>query len=355
MAASRRSRTRSRRARRRLSESRLAGLSDEELLGLRMCDLGVEIEGTSLQERIQQLYEELEARDVRFRPHFWLSDEWFSPDGVPGIAIPFYLAHPRLMRLERRQVLEVEGGTREWCMQILRHEAGHAIDTAYRLRRTRRWREVFGRTSLPYPQYYKPKPNSRSFVLHLGGWYAQSHPTEDFAETFAVWLKPRARWRSEYRGWPAIKKLEFVDEVIRGIGHEKPKVVSRTRVYPLRAIRKTLADHYRSKRAHYGLDHPGSYDADLQRLFSSSPEYVKNASAAAFLRQARRELRTSVARWTGAHQYTIDQVLDEMIERCRQLKLRLASPEDETGRGALIMLSVQTMDYLHGGSHRVAL
>lgn len=331
------------------------GLSDKELLGLRMCDLGLVIEGTVLEERIHQLYEELEARDIRLRPHVWISDDWFSPDGVPGIAVPFYLAHPRLMGLERKQMLEVEGGTREWCMRILRHEAGHAIDTAYRLRRTRRWREVFGKASLPYPKYYKPKPNSRSFVLHLNTWYAQSHPTEDFAETFAVWLKPRSRWRSDYQGWPAIKKLKYVDDLIREIGREKPTVVSRARVGSLPTVRKTLAEHYQEKRAHYGLDYPSFYDADLERLFSRSPEHARNPSAAAFLRRARSQLRTPVARWTGEHPYTIDQVLDEMIERCRQSKLRLSRPEDETRHDALIMLTVQTMNYLHGGHYRVAL
>ena len=197
----------------------LSFLSDEELLDLRMCDLGLSISKTFIEERVEQLYLELAERGISFRPHCWLSDEWFSPDGVPGIAIPFYLAHPRLMRLERKQVLEVEGGTHEWCMKILRHEAGHAIDTAFRLRRRKSYRETFGRVSVPYPNYYRPKPYSRNFVLHLDMWYAQSHPVEDFAETFAVWLRPRARWRAQYRDWPALKKLEFVSEEMKGETH----------------------------------------------------------------------------------------------------------------------------------------
>lgn len=109
--------------------------SDAELLQVRMCDLKLSIEGTALEGRIERLYQELAARGIAFRPHFWISDEWFSPDGVPGVAVPFYLAHPRLARLERRQVLDVEGGTEEWCMRILRHETGHAVDTAYGLHR----------------------------------------------------------------------------------------------------------------------------------------------------------------------------------------------------------------------------
>ena len=164
-------------------------LDDEALLDLRFCDLRLSLTRSGLDVAVRRLYEELRQKGIRFRPHFWLSTEWFSPDGTPGIAIPFYLGHPRLKRLERQQMFEVEGGTAEWCMRILRHEAGHAIDTAYRLHRRRRWRELFGRYSLPYPAFYQPRPYSRRYVLHLDLWYAQSHPSEDFAETFAVWLK----------------------------------------------------------------------------------------------------------------------------------------------------------------------
>ncbi len=327
----------------------------EELLDVRMCDLKIRIQGTCLEKRIARLYEELEAREINFRPHFWFSDEWFSPDGVPGIGLPFYLAHPHLARLEKKQVLEVEGGTEEWCLQILRHEAGHALDTAFRLHRRRSWREVFGKYSQAYPEYYDPRPYSKRFVLHLDQWYAQSHPAEDFAETFAVWLKPRSGWRTHYRGWPALKKLEYVDKVMRGLRGKKPVVVSRRHVAPLRTIRKTLREHYEEKRGRYGLDHPDFHDRDLRKLFSDAPEHARRLSAARFLRRMGPELRRMVARWTGEYQYTINQVLEEMIFRCRELDLRLDRPEEEVRHDALVMLTVQTMNYLHGGHHRVAL
>jgi len=179
-------------------------LSDDQLLSLRFCDLKLTIQGTELQDAIERLYRELSMRGIRFRPHCWLAQEWFSPDGIPGIAIPFYLAHKRLISLERRFMREVEGGNRNWLMRILRHEAGHAIDTAYRLRRLKSWRAAFGPASLPYPDTYRPRPGSRRFVQHLGAWYAQAHPTEDFAETFAVWLTPRSG--SVGSGW---KPVEF--------------------------------------------------------------------------------------------------------------------------------------------------
>lgn len=332
-----------------------ASYTDEQLLDLRICDLGVRLDGSQLRERVEQLYEELGEHQIRFRPHCWLSNEWFSPEGVPGIAIPFYLAHPRLMQLERAQMLEIEGGTDTWCMKILRHEAGHAIDTAYRLNRRRRYREMFGRSSQPYPEFYHPRPYSKRFVLHLDYWYAQSHPLEDFAETFAVWLVPDSPWRSQYQGWPAMRKLEYVDGLMQQIHDVKPVVQAREHVESVGKIRNTLRQHYQTKRDHYGLNHPDFYDRDLKRLFSDDHQYRGNEAASTFLRRVRPELRRRVARATGQYQYTIDQVLRDMIERSRELKLRLDRPEAEAKLDAMVVLTVQTMNYLHAGHHRVAL
>jgi hypothetical protein len=322
---------------------------------MRICDLDVRIEGTDLEGRIQQLYGELRDRRLRFRPYFWLSDDWFTPDGLPGSAIPFYMAHPRLARLELNQMLEVEGGTPEWCMRILRHETGHAIENAYRLRRRRPRQQLFGKSSEPYPDYHTPKPYSKSFVLHLDSWYAQSHPDEDFAETFAVWLNLRSIWRECYAGWPALRKLDYVDELMREIAGQRPLVTSKGRVDPLSRLHKTLREHYQEKRERYGLEYPNFYDRDLRRLFSDAPEFRGNMTAATFLKRIRKEVRRKVADWTGEFQYTIDQVLKDMIERCEELNLRLAGPEEQTKLDFTVLLTVQTMNYLHSGRHRLAL
>ena len=110
-------------------------LSDDELLDVRIKDLKVMVEGTWLERCLHTLYAELDAHDIRVRPHAWISSEWFSPDSTPGIGIPFYLAHPRLTRLERKMIIDVEGGTWAECMAILRHEAGHVVQHAYALAR----------------------------------------------------------------------------------------------------------------------------------------------------------------------------------------------------------------------------
>ena len=332
-----------------------ASYSDDQLLQVRMCDLGVTLSGTDLEVRIAQIGAELDARGLAFRPHYWLADEWFTPDGIPGVAVPFYLAHPRLARLELAQMLEVEGGDPESFLRILRHEVGHAIDNAYRLRRRPTRRRLFGSPTTEYPEYYTPKPYSKSFVQHLDHWYAQSHPDEDFAETFAVWLDPASMWATRYAGWPAQRKLEYMDRLMRALARLRPAVTSKRQVDPVSKLKKTLGEHYAKKREHYGLDHPDFYESDLRNLFSDAPQYAKNPSAARFLRRIRRDVRSRVASFTDSYQYTIDRLLEKIIERCRELNLRLTESEEESKADFMVFLTVQTMNYLHSGRHRAAL
>jgi hypothetical protein len=332
-----------------------ADYDDAALLELRFDQLELRLDGTWIQQLTEHLYGELASRGLTFRPHIWLSAEWFSPDGVPGIAIPFYLAHPRLMRLEESQMLEVEGGTPESFLKIMRHEAGHAFDNAYELRRRHRRVRLFGKPSTPYPDFYLPRPYSKSFVLHLDSWYGQSHPDEDFAETFATWLTPDSDWRSRYADWPAIRKLEYMDELMKDIAGQPPIVSTRRRVEPIERLRATLGRHYAEKRAHYGVDHPHFYDRDLRRLFSASPEHRRNVKASRFIARVRRDVRRLVSEWTGAYQYTIDRVIEDVSARCDELGLRLQYPEDRTRLDLTMLLTVQTMNYLHSGQHRVAL
>ncbi len=322
--------------------------SDERLLDTRLCDLDLSLDGTWLEKPIATILEELDHRDLHLRPRFWLSDEWFSPEAIAGVAIPFYLAHPRLMQLERKQMLEVEGGTLAWCLKILRHEIGHAMQHGFALHRRRQWQQLFGKSSQRYPTSYVPKPKSRRYVQHLDLWYAQSHPDEDFAETFAVWLKPRSQWRARYADWPAIKKLDYVDVLMKELANARPVVVSRAEIDPVHRLKKTLRDYYRDKRAHYGGSFPDTYDRDLKRLFAPSG----GEAASAFLRRHREEIRELVGRWTGEYQFTLEQVMKQIIGRTRQLGLRAVGSERQLKLDFAVMLAVQSMHYLYKGSHR---
>jgi len=338
-----------------VSSDALNRMKEKDLLKLRFCDLKLKIEGTVLQSRINKLYKELEAKGLLFRPHIWISEEWFTPDGVPGFAVPFYLLHPRLIRLERKMMYVAEGSSGKECMKILRHEAGHAIDHAFRLHFKKSWRETFGAFTTKYPKYYIPKPNSMDYVLHFNAWYAQAHPTEDFAETFALWLAPGRKWEKRYEGWPALNKILYVDSLMNSIKGQLQVNSNSIEDSPVSEMTKTLGEHYDHKCEYYSVDWPDVYDKELKRVFPGDMNNRELMKAVVFLQRSARELRLLVSAGTGIHNYTLHQLLDEMIIRCRQLNLRLGYNEAETLKRTLIMLTVQTMNLINTGIQRIAL
>ena len=296
---------------------------DATLCARRFCDLRLTIEGSTLQPRVERLHAELAARGIDFSPPVWLSSDWFSPDGVPGIGAPFYLAHPRLARLERSQRLTVEGATSAECMRLLRHEAGHAIDTAYSLSRRPEWQQSFGRRSEPYRASYRIDPRTRDHVHHLPHWYAQSHPADDFAETFAVWLAPRSTWRRDYAGWGAREKLECVDHMMREIQGTKPRRRSSERPYSLARLTATLGKHYIQKRRQCPIDAECPFDGDLRRLFTAGQSLSRRSTAATFLQNRADSLTRRVSIDEAVPPYSVRQVVHDMVLRARELGLQL--------------------------------
>lgn len=221
--------------------------SDKQLLRFRIRDLKLKVPGSLVEEKVLRLYDELETKAIRFRPHVYFGDEWFSPEGMLAISVPFYLANSRLIKLEQRQMRDVEGEDARYFMRLIRHEAGHCFDHAYRFSRRPQWRKLFGSPKQEYmPEDYKPILSSRKYVRNLENWYAQAHPDEDFAETFATWLDPRRNWRREYARWPiALAKLEYVDEIAREASRKMPRPAE-TGYLPCSAsrLRITLQKYY---------------------------------------------------------------------------------------------------------------
>jgi hypothetical protein len=333
---------------------RWADYDDESLLELRFSSLGLSFRSSPLWFDVERLHDDLERRGLRFRPRVWLSTEWFSPDGVPGFAMPFYLAHPRLRRLERKMMGEVEGGNRKWRLRIMRHEAGHAIDNAYGLRRRAAWRRVFGRASAPYPDSYSPRTGSQRYVLHLGHWYAQSHPTEDFAETFAVWLQPKARWRRDYADWPALRKLDYVDALMDEIATRKPRNRSRKVIEPLRQVDQTLGEHYRLKRERYG-GIERRYDRWMARVFVSRARRPRAIRASRFVREIEPQLRRFLVRRARLHPYYIDHAITLVKQRSRQLDLVLRTPRRDAKRPVVRLHERIVLDILKRNRENYAL
>jgi hypothetical protein len=237
-------------------------------------------------------------------------------------------------------------------MKLLRHETGHAIDNAYRLHRRKSWRETFGRFGEPYRDTYAARPGSRRFVQHLDYWYSQSHPCEDYAETFAVWLNPGSRWRRRYEGWPAMEKLEYLDGLMQEIARQPQLVRVREKPDSLPRLRTTLRHYYETRKAEYEGTPGSSYDWYLKRLFSDEPAYRRRERASAFMRRSRIELRRRVSTLTGKHTYVVDQALKEIIVRCRELGLRLTRSSRETLIDAAVVLTAVTQHLTQGGERR---
>jgi hypothetical protein len=294
-----------------------------ELLNTRICDMGLQIAGSPVESFIKRLYRELEDRGLPFRPEVYLTDSWGCPDGVPVIGIPFYLTDKRLARIEEEQTGDIESSS--WLMMLLRHEAGHAINYGYRLYRNPEWVEAFGPFSRPYRDTFRPNPWSRQFVRHLthhqyGKTYAQKHPDEDFAETFAVWLTPRSGWRRRYRHWPALRKLEFVDRLMKSIRDETPKCTRGQLCTPVDEMDMLLAEHYGQRAERYRTTAQGYVDDKLREVFPP----VRGRTlipASDLLRKHREELVLRVIRWSGLEEDEVQTLLAKLEDRAMALGL----------------------------------
>jgi hypothetical protein len=245
------------------------------------------------------------------------------------IGVPFYLADPRLSHLEDDMALGVESD--EEAMKYMRHEAGHAFNYAYRLYDRADWRKTFGPYSRPYRDRYRADPFSHDFVRHILGWYAQKHPDEDFAETFAVGLTPDIEWREAYAEWPALRKLEYVDNVMKKVGAKLPPPVEPTEEdLPVSAMQYTIEEHYRESEDGIPIRDKRVFDGDLKNLFASGAEAATGQPAADFIQAHRREIVGRISYWTGESSYVVRQFIDFLRERAEFLGLRVRGLEAST-------------------------
>ena len=317
----------------------------QEILQKPISDLGLKLEGSRLEKPVEQLYRELERKGLeKFHPAVYLSDEWGCPSGEPVIGVPFYLADTRLSELER-QVNDLEDD-RE-IMMYLRHEAGHAFNYAYKLHKTAEWRELFGPYRRPYREHYKPVAFSRRYVRHMAGWYAQKHPDEDFAETFAVWMTPNSRWRDKYRHWPALKKLEYVDRVAHEVAAQDPLRKRGRPDVTVDDMTETVAAFYQRMLEEETAPDDVAVDADLIDIFESARG---EEPAAKFMREHRKLLLDKVTYWTGVRRPLARKLLESIEERLRELDLRVdPKREQELVAEMTAYLTALAMNYLLRG------
>ena len=292
----------------------------QELLSRPIRELGLKLEASPVERFVEQLYRELEAKGLtKFRPACYLTDEWGCPSGEPIIGIPFYLANAALAQLEE-ETHDLEDA-RE-IMMYLRHEAGHAFTYAYKLHNSAEWKKIFGPFRRPYHDIYRPTPFSRDYVRHLPGWYAQKHPDEDFAETFAVWLTPRSNWRKRYRGWGAMEKLLYLNRLARKLGKSDPPRRRGQADITVDDMDTTVAEFYHQNRREEVAVTELTPDTDLRDIFPISKRRKTALPAHEFLRQHRKAVIDKVAQWTGAQRPLVKTLMDTIEKRAAELDLR---------------------------------
>lgn len=313
-------------------------------------ELGLQLKGSCVEPFVEQLYSELDAKGLhKFRPVCYLSDEWGCPSGEPVIGVPFYLGDPRLSEIESR-VNDLE--TDAEIMMYLRHEAGHAFNYAYKLHRTAEWKGHFGPFRRAYRENYKPVAFSRRYVRHIAGWYAQKHPDEDFAETFAVWLTPDSKWRSKYRHWGAIQKLEYIERIASELGDTDPLRKRGRRDITVDDMTMTVADFYKQSLEHVATPDDLAMDTDLIDIFG--PTRVpqdEQRSAEDLIREHRKTLTDKVTYWTGLQRPTAKKLVESVEQRTRELDLRVNTRrEPEYVAELSVYLTALAMNYLLRGN-----
>ena len=291
-----------------------------EILGRRIDQLGLKLEGSPVEHFVLQLQEEIRRKGLKkFQAVCYLSDEWGCPDQEPIIGIPFYLADPKLAVLER-EMNDLEDARA--IMMYLRHEAGHAFNYAYRLYATPGWRKLFGPFNRRYREHYRPVPFSRRYVRHMEGWYAQKHPDEDFAETFAVWLTPGSNWRKRYRGWPALEKLRYVHRAARELAEQEPTVGHGKTDVTVAEMKVTVEQFYRrvARRNRAAVD--VAMEGDLADIFRGAGRRKSGLRPAAEIVQEHREdLTGKIAYWTGVRRPIVRALVEAILRHCAEQKL----------------------------------
>jgi len=320
-------------------------------------DLGLQIAGTRLEPIVAEFEAELLAAGIRrLKPRLYLSTEWGVGFETTAIAIPFYLARADLTALQAERVGHVEGFNRADILRYLRHEMGHVMNYAYRLYDREEWVRLFGSITQPYEEEYHPEPFSRRYVRHLPGWYAQKHPDEDWAETFAVWMTPGLDWKGEYGGWPiACGKLEYCARAMAELGDAEPLVTDDELDEDVGELEYSVEQFYGSAAAS-AVDLPPGLDGALKAIFEDlddpDAEVASLQDAGRLIERFETELMANVYRWTGHFPERTRPLVRHLAERARQLRLGYPDAREHSAVVALTTLvTALAMNHVHRGRY----
>lgn len=317
--------------------------------------LGLQIAGTPLEPILADFQDELRRAGItRIHPHFYLSTEWGVPFDTVSIAIPFYLAHADLTALHAERAGHVEGFNRADILRYLRHEMGHVINYGYQLYERPEWVQRFGSITQPYEEEYHTEPFSRRFVRHLPGWYAQKHPDEDWAETFAVWLTPGRDWQADYAEWPeALAKLEYCDRVMAELRDREPVVTATESDEAVTELTASLEQYYGDTTPR-PIIFPRGLGGALRAIFEDLDEPNNRARrpASVLIRELERDLSANVYRWTGHFPERTRLLVRHLAEVADRLDQHYAPEHERDAVMALTTLvTALAMNHVHRGSY----
>jgi hypothetical protein len=319
-------------------------------------NLGLSIQGTRLEPIIAAFEAELkQVGIVKVRPRFYLSTEWGVPFDTVAVAIPFYLARPDLTDLHAHHVGHVEGFSPHDILRYLRHEVGHAVNYAYKLYEREEWVKRFGSITQPYVEEYRPEPFSRRYVRHLPGWYAQKHPDEDWAETFAVWMTPHADWRADYADLPeALAKLDYCDRTMKELADKDPPVTAADLDEDVSELGYSLEQYFKAQSLG-PADFPAGLAGALRAIFEDldAPEAgTARKPASALIRRHERELMANVYRWTGHFPERTKLLLRHLADRADALNQGYGPDREEAAALALTtFVTALAMNYVYRGTY----
>jgi hypothetical protein len=300
-----------------------------KILETRICDLDLRFDGLIL-KLLRKISSELRRKEIKFRPDYYYGTGWGCVDGSISIEIPFWFGSKALREIENELNL---GGveTENEILMGLRHEVGHAILYAYRIYRDREWSRLFGNMKRVYRDYYIYNPWSKCHVRHLPEHYAQKHPDEDWAETFAVWLKPRSNWKTKYGKTPAKRKLEYVETIMREIGHFDPPYRRTDRDEPIEKVRMTVAEFYKlNLESRVNNDDLYGYVDDIKAIFHYNGRRTNSyRDAWKFIHKYAPLIENKVNQWIYySDRDTLRKHLLQIEGVCRTYKLKIR-PGDE--------------------------
>jgi hypothetical protein len=335
------------------------GFQESSLRTAQIRDLGLKIEGTKLEPIIREFEAELQAAGITsLKPRFYLSTEWGVAFGTISIAIPFYLAKPELEVIQAEQVGHIEGVSKADILRYLRHEMGHVVNYGHRLYEREEWVKFFGSITQPYVEEYQPQPFSRRFVRHLPGWYAQKHPDEDWAETFAVWITSGQDWRKTYEKWPtALAKVEYCDRLMAELREQEPLVKAEDRDQDVGELSYSLHDYYTSLRP--GADDPPpGLEGALTAIFDDldlpdgGSSQTPSKPASALIRRMERDLVDNVFRWTGHFPERTRPLVRHLAEKADELKqVYPANRERDVAVAITTLVTALAMNHVHRGTY----